>query len=193
MKKIAIYGGSFNPPGIHHKEIILSLLSLGIFEYVMVIPCGQRNDKNMVSSDKRREMIELAFSNIPGCIINNLNLDLNIFTSNYRYEKIFGCLGELWHVIGSDLMVNAHKKESLIQKKWENGEWIFNNLNFVVIKRPGFDFKDIDLPFKNTVFSPEIKGSSTDIRNTINMTGVNYEVDGLVLSYIKNNKLYGTN
>ncbi len=36
--RLAIYGGSFNPPGLHHLEIVLSLLEW--FNEVVIIPCG---------------------------------------------------------------------------------------------------------------------------------------------------------
>ena len=38
--KIALLGGSFNPPGIHHLQIVEEVLKMNRFETVVVIPCG---------------------------------------------------------------------------------------------------------------------------------------------------------
>ena len=191
MTRIAIFGGSFNPPGKHHKEIVLQLLAHGIVDRVVVIPCGQRTDKAYEDSEKRIHVMNMAFRDIEGCSVNNFNLELNVFTSNYRYEKMLGFLGELWHVVGSDLIVGAHKKESSIQKRWENGESVFNTLNFIVIRRPGFDFTERDLPAKCVVVDMGLSGSSTEIRTAINTPSVEPLLDSTVLKYIRNNKIYG--
>lgn len=58
----AILGGSFNPPGKHHIELINWLLTQ--FEEVVVIPCGTRPDKPVLedTGSHRATLCKLAFT-----------------------------------------------------------------------------------------------------------------------------------
>lgn len=146
MKKIGIFGGSFDPPGIHHRLVAESLLTLHCVDQLMVIPCGTRKDKILPDGLDRMNMIEMAFANLPGCVVNTFNIDLKIFTSNFRYESIFRCLGDIWHIVGSDQIMRGQKSESSIHIRWENGHWVFDNLKFIVVERPGYPITQTDLP-----------------------------------------------
>ncbi|MDB6137426.1 MAG: ppnK, partial [Verrucomicrobiaceae bacterium] len=60
--RIALFGGSFNPPGLHHQRIALALLAR--FDEVLVVPCGPRSDKsstNMLPPVYRAAMTGMAF------------------------------------------------------------------------------------------------------------------------------------
>ena len=54
MKKIGIFGGSFNPPGKHHRDIVEKLSDF--FDEIIIVPCGGRPDKNFynVASEHRK-------------------------------------------------------------------------------------------------------------------------------------------
>ena len=45
-RRIALFGGSFNPPGTHHREIAEMLARH--FDEVRIVPCGPRPDKPLV-------------------------------------------------------------------------------------------------------------------------------------------------
>ena len=190
MKKIGVFGGSFNPPGIHHRLVAENLLALGSVDQLMILPCGQRKDKPLASNPDRKNMIELAFADLPGCIVNSFNIDLNIFTSNFRYEAMFKCLGEIWHIVGSDQIINARTKTSMIHIRWENGEWVFNNLKFIVVERPGYQISPTDLPPHSSILRLLIKGSSTQIREDISTNKNTDMLPKEVLSYISERRLY---
>ena len=42
-KRIAVFGGTFNPPGLHHRAIAIELSKH--FDEVVIVPCGPRDDK----------------------------------------------------------------------------------------------------------------------------------------------------
>ena len=44
-KRIAVYGGSFNPITIAHVEVIKELACVKTIDEVWVVPCGRRRDK----------------------------------------------------------------------------------------------------------------------------------------------------
>ncbi|MEI7463360.1 MAG: hypothetical protein WCK03_03095 [Candidatus Taylorbacteria bacterium] len=192
MKRIGVFGGSFNPPGAHHRLIVENLLTLGCVDQLMVLPCGQRKDKPLAGNPDRKNMVEIAFADLPGCVVNTFNIDLNIFTSNYKYEAMFRCLGEVWHIVGSDQIINARIKTSVVHVRWENGDWVFDNLKFIVVERPGYQISQTDLPTHNLVLRLLIDGSSTQIREDILTGSQNTLLSKEVSSYISENGLYGT-
>ena len=60
-KEIVIYGGSFNPPTETHLQIIEYLYKEKMFDKVLIIPCGNREDKPyLVDSKLRIKMLKLG-------------------------------------------------------------------------------------------------------------------------------------
>ena len=53
VKRIAVYGGSFNPPTQSHMQLIEIVANkTNYFNEVQVVPCGQREDKpDMIEGD----------------------------------------------------------------------------------------------------------------------------------------------
>ena len=63
-KKIAIFGGSFNPPTYAHMKIIGTLINTSYIEKCIVLPCAFRNDKDFFASDFHRiNMLKLGLKN----------------------------------------------------------------------------------------------------------------------------------
>ena len=61
-QRIAIFGGSFNPPGLHHRRLAETLARK--FDEVRVIPCGPRPDKeatNAVPAIFRAALCDITF------------------------------------------------------------------------------------------------------------------------------------
>ncbi|MBI5732541.1 nicotinate-nicotinamide nucleotide adenylyltransferase [Candidatus Jorgensenbacteria bacterium] len=197
--RIAIYGGSFNPPGLHHEEIVKRLA--GLFDKVLIVPCGSRPNKplNVISGEHRKAMTELAFTN---GVINRIefdftDLDSNEFTPTYdlheRYQKQFPD-AELWYVVGGDIVKGGTTYESEIQKTWKRGDEVWRTLNFVVITHENCVIRKSDLPpsaYSIELTSSVLKGRSTLIRERITQ---GQPIDGLVSSkvaeYIQSNSLY---
>lgn len=73
-RKIALFGGSFNPPHLTHRKIVEILAYL--FDGVKVIPCGPRPEKlttNDIAPIHRAVMADLTFSDIAP------NVDVELF------------------------------------------------------------------------------------------------------------------
>ena len=63
--RLALFGGSFNPPGLHHRQIAETLARH--FDEVIVIPCGPRPDKpitNDVEPIHRAALADLTFARL---------------------------------------------------------------------------------------------------------------------------------
>ena len=167
-KKIAIFGGSFNPPGLHHIKIVQELRK--IFDEIFIVPCGPRPDKetvNDVSPIHRAVMVDMAFGNLPNVKISLLDLEKETFTRTQELQKIFQSYGDVWHAIGTDLIDGGADGKSFIQRAWHNGVEIWNNLQFVVIPRGNIRFDKNNCPPKSRVIDLRISGSSSEIREKV--------------------------
>lgn len=194
--RIAIYGGSFNPPCLHHRQIVIALLEW--FNHVYIVPCGPREDKDSLaetSLDARKEMTRLNFEDLKNATIDLFDLENGIFTPSYdvneRYKNQYQD-NEIWHVVGSDLVSGGGKNASEIQQSWKKGEEVWRTLKFVVLVRPGFNFEKKDLPPSSEIIEGEdFLGSSTLIRDRIrNGENVKPLLLPEVFEYINTAKLY---
>ena len=169
--KIAIFGGSFNPPGTHHRAVAEALIPH--FDRIIVVPCGPRPDKlttNDVEPWHRAALADIAFRGLPKVEVDLFDLELASFTTNDAFEARYGAEGEVWHVIGSDLSAGGGSGQSAVHLCWDRGEEMWRGLNFCVIGRDGYKVTAADLPPKHLlvpVLAPGRSGASADIRERI--------------------------
>lgn len=218
-KKIAIYGGAFDPITNGHLICISEIIHSQIVDEVWVVPSGPRNDKPYMktSSLDRRIMVELAVNTFftKDFPVKVLGIETNKKKSMATYDllctlrdKYTNC--DFTFVIGSDWLQKANDL-----RKWKSkdpndtngkkmittGDKLINEFDFLVIRRPGYDIKNIKLfgnRFKMLTLPynmeyVNIKVSSTEIRKRINLNNFS-SVGGLmppaVLAYIIRNNLY---
>lgn len=196
MNKIALFGFSANPPAKHHTFIVKNILKL--FGKVIIIPRGTDSNKPSTfetTSNQRKEMVNLVFSDIPNLDIDFNDLDNEKFTPTWaldqKYKRLFPD-SEIWHVVGGDIVVGGQDGNSEIQKKWQKGEEIWEKLNWAIIDHPGFPINIADLPPKNFIIKmTEFKGRSTEIRNKMALNeSITKLVTPKVREYIIKNNLY---
>jgi nicotinate (nicotinamide) nucleotide adenylyltransferase len=195
--KIGVYGGSFNPPGNHHRKAIKQILNNQLFDEIFIIPCGYREDKppqEQIPLHQKSWLVHLAFSNLL-VKIDTTDIDQHCFTPTFqvqeRYERQHPN-SEIWHIVGADIITGGATGQSEIQRTWRKGPEIWNSLNFAIMKRPGHEIKDKDLPPRSMLIElPLIHGSSTEIRNLLQqkqpITGM---VQPAVEEFIYANNLY---
>lgn len=169
-QRIAIFGGSFNPPGIHHRLVVEALVPH--FDNIIVIPCGPRPDKettNDIEPWHRAALTDIVFQDIEKVEVDLFDLELASFTPNDAFEKRYGHLGEIWHVIGSDLSQGGGCSDSAVHRYWDSGNVMWKQLNFCVTVCEGFEVLDSDLPPKSQLIrlSEKAAGASSDIRERI--------------------------
>ena len=195
IKQTAILGGSFNPPGLHHRRIVEFLLSTKRFDEVRVLPCGLRSDKGFggVTTNDRAEMLALTFFDLPGAVLDLSDIAKTEFTRTIdldaRLKQELGA--EITHVIGGDLVRGGAEGKSEIQTAWHRGAEVWNTLKFVVLERHGFAVEEKDLPPHAPYFAVNFPGSSTEIRARRKQ---GRPIDGLVMPavarYVEENNLY---
>jgi len=200
--RVALFGGSFNPPHIGHLKAAKIILNYSkIFDEVWVMPCyNSRDGKILEASGHRLAMCEFM-----------TQYDGRIKTFDYEIRNKFQ--GETYHFVKKLLEEQFAKDEyefsfvlgadvAKTLPNWPNSEYLMKMISFAVVARPGVDIKLKDAWFINTkdhVYldvedDGSIGTSSTEIRNKV-QEGKFEELNGKilpeVLEYIKKNNLYG--
>jgi len=166
-EKIALFGGNFDPAGVHHQEIATAVRFY--CDKVIVVPCGTRADReqsNTVSFHRAR-MIQMTFGDLSGVQIDLFDIDNECFTPAIELEERYRAEGEIWHVIGSDWIVGGREGESVIQREWHRGGELWETSRFVVVQRAGFGISMSALPPQHRVFMLGLRGSTTEIRERV--------------------------
>ena len=174
-RETIIYGGAFNPPTRAHQAILQGCIDYAEPRHadVWLLPSASRRDKSIDVSRERR--IELCAALVQDCLrrtvmvgVNPLELDRDVPTETYdtvrelenRYpERTF-----TW-VFGADSVATM--------REWNHGEWLRENLDMLVIDRPGYE--TVELGARATrlcVQTSEL--SSTELRRRID-TGEDYD------------------
>jgi NAD+ kinase len=164
---IAVFGGSFSPPGVHHRAIVQELARH--FDLVIVVPCGPRPDKPSTSEVDpiyRAALADIAFGGLDRVEVDLFDLEQATFTRTHDLHERYQNRGEIWHVVGADLVDGGCNAQSFIHKNWERGEELWKSLNFAVLKRKGHDLAG-DLPPRSRSIDVQIDGSAATIRERL--------------------------
>lgn len=193
-KRTAVFGGSFNPPATHHRTIAAAVA--GRFDKTIVVPCGPRPDKattNDIDPVHRAAMTDLTFRGIAGLEVDLFDLEHATFTRTHALDERYASLegGEIWHVVGTDLVAGGKEGKSLIQREWAKGPELWQRCRFAVIARDGHPFDQADLPPQHVVITPEHAGASTVIRErAFRRESLDGLVTPAVAAYMDRHNLY---
>ena len=167
-KRIALFGGSFDPPTSAHREIVAEAAQS--FYEVVVVPCGPRPDKltvNNIPSIHRAVMVDMTFTDLPNVTVDLTDLELTDFTRTFELVERYAQTGEVWLVIGSDLIQGGRDGNSLIQREWANGVNLWEHTGFLVVSREGYAFSEEDLPPRCEVIHQAKHGASSEVRSAV--------------------------
>lgn len=188
MKSIGILGGTFNPPHMGHlliAEYVRDDLNL---DEIWFIPTNEPPHKtaNQVNVEQRVDMLKDAIKDNQNFFVNMI--EINRSGKSYTLDTITELKREysnynFYFIIGSDMV------EYL--PYWNRIDELINEVDFVGVKRSGFELKSF-YPVM-TVDIPVLDISSSVIRQRVT-TGksIKYLVPNKVISYIKENQLYET-
>jgi NAD kinase/nicotinic acid mononucleotide adenylyltransferase len=192
MHRLAIFGGSFNPPGHHHAQIARELARH--FDEVRIIPCGPRPDKPVTDSVPpvyRATLADIVFGGIPGVTVDLSDFERETFSRHFELQERLEKNHELWHVIGADLIKGGAVGQSPIQRTWAQGAELWKKAQFAVLRRPGHAFDPKDLPPRSKLIEFEIEGASTTIRENLSRgESVASMLHPRALAYIERYGLY---
>lgn len=128
--KIGIYGGSFNPIHLMHKEIVEQLLNKGYVDKVIILPTGNYyKKKNLLKGEKRILMLEMTFKDDERISICDYEFKNNLISTyrslDYLQSRYPG--DELYFIMGADNLIGFNT--------WKNYDYILDNYNLLIIDR----------------------------------------------------------
>ena len=128
--KIGVYGGSFNPIHLMHKEIVISLLDKGYLDHINILPTGNYYKKsNLLKGEERMKMLKMSFNGDKRISICDYEFKNNLI-STYRsldyLSKIYKD-DKLYFIMGADNLLGLDT--------WKNYEYILDNYNLLIIDR----------------------------------------------------------
>ena len=188
MKKIAILGGTFNPPHLGHLIIASEVQSQLNFDEVWFMPNQEPPHKEStigVSSAQRLEMVQRAIADNPLFKIQKIELERTGRSYTFDTMKILSEKydADFYFIIGADMI------EYL--PKWYKIEELVKLVTFIGVNRPDYDQQSTYPIILLDV--PNIEISSCKIRKKVKMgKSIRYFVPNSVMEYIEENGLYET-
>ena len=191
--KIAILGGTFDPPHLGHLILADTVLKELNYDKVLFIPSKIPPHKNIsgeVSNEDRLNMLKLSIEDDKRFSFDDYELksegiSYSIKTLNYLYQN-YNIDGKIALIIGADLIKNFHK--------WKEPEKISELTNIVAVNREendNLDKENIEKYNIKIIIAPRIDISSTLIRERIKKNkAFRYFLNNKVYDYIISNKLY---
>jgi nicotinate-nucleotide adenylyltransferase len=182
--RVALYGGSFNPPHVGHQMVALYVLETAAVDQLWLLPAFEHAlGKPLAPFDDRLAMTRLAAAALgPRVIVSDIERTLGGPSRTLRTIQRLRALHpehEFSLVIGADLLPEV--------ATWFGGAELQATVQFIVVGRSGTDGVAADAA--GPVKMPAV--SSTAVRETIAAGG---SVEGLVprtvLDYIYRQALY---
>lgn len=150
-KRIALYGGTFDPIHLGHLEIARKVLELFEIEKVLFIPAQappHKIGRPVTEPIHRYAMLALATQNDPRLSISTFELDApgRRYTVDtvQHFQKTLGDAAELFFIMGADSW-------SEIQT-WREWERLLLMINHIVVTRPGYEVAEAPPEVKHRVF-----------------------------------------
>lgn len=187
MKRIGLYGGTYDPPHIGHLLVAETVLECMELDEIWFIPNATPPHKQKsldVSNDDRVKMLLEAIKDQPAFKVDRR--EINRGGASYTVDT----LRELKEEFPSDefyFIIGADSVETL--PTWKEIDVMLKLVHFVAVSREGYQL-ETSYPITVVPFQP-VSISSTDIRNRV-ATGksIRYRVPTQVEKYIRERKLY---
>ncbi len=191
MKRIGLFGGSFDPVHAAHvklAEVALSQLGLDLVRW---IPAGRpwQKSRDLAPADQRAAMVELAIAHEPRFVLDRRELQRDGASYTFDTVRELQALepGAQWFlIIGQDQYAGLHT--------WRGWEELLARVTLAVANRPGAPLRaspEVQRVAHQTVALPMMDISSTDIRARVRAgQGIDALVPAAVARYIEQHHLY---
>ncbi|HEV8203129.1 MAG TPA: nicotinate-nucleotide adenylyltransferase [Pyrinomonadaceae bacterium] len=138
QRRIALYGGTFDPVHIGHVEIARRVAQLFEIEKVVFIPAQiapHKIGRPVTPSVHRYAMLALATQNDPQLSISTFELDdpdrRYTVDTVAHFQQMLGDGTELFFIMGADSWSEI--------TSWREWERLLTMTNHIVVTRPGYD------------------------------------------------------
>ncbi|CAD8094295.1 unnamed protein product [Paramecium sonneborni] len=174
--------------------MIAELINQKILHKIVLVPCGNRKDKQLTDGFHRYKMLQLIvenqFQNLDQIVIDDYEVQNGQLVPTYfMLQKMREKYQNVYFVIGSDLLNGLNK--------WVEGSKLIAETNFIILNRNSHKIDQITNlpPHYELVQDFEYGISSTEIRKRIKNAKTKYfDCLGIltpeIIDYIKINNLY---
>ncbi len=198
MKRVGIFGGSFDPPHEGHRHLVASIQRRMAFDLIMVVVAFKAPHKNVTcqqSFEDRLRMTSLAFEDLSYVQVSAMESARN--GPSYTVDT----LASLKHAHADwslYLMCGADAYHQL--RTWYSWQRLFDYASVIIASRPGYERNGDEELERQAAQSregmmllgiPELDLSSSQIRHLmIHKQGGSYGLPTKVWQYIQDNQLY---
>jgi NAD kinase len=139
----------------------------------------------------RAALADLAFRDLPGVRVDLTDLDEGRFADPATLALRHAAAGEIWHVVGADLVTRGREGRSAIQTRWENGASLWERSRFVILQQPDEPAEEGDLPPAHRTIRIDGNPRYADIRSRLYAgASVIEELSPEVAAYISRHRLF---
>jgi nicotinate-nucleotide adenylyltransferase len=185
--RVALFGGSFNPPHVAHQLAALYVLETAPVDQLWLIPCFRHPfEKALERFEDRLRMCELMAASL-GDRVKVSDIEARLGGESRTLHTVRALQAEhpdteFQVVIGSDLVDETNR--------WFGAEELRQRTSFLVVGRSGAEGEEPGLDHEDRVNMPAI--SSTDVRERLQSgRPADHLVPRRVLDYIRERGLYG--
>lgn len=155
-RRVALYGGTFDPVHAGHLAVARNLTELFALDEVLFVPAHLAPHKRGASVSPaldRYAMLALATQDEPTFRVSPLELDAPerpyTVETVARFKESFGESARLFFVMGADSWADI--------KTWREWERLLTSVEHLVVTRPGYEITDAHV-------TEEIRASVVDVR-----------------------------
>ncbi len=207
MKKIGLFGGTFDPVHIAHEHIATVFADQLGLDMVIFIPTGfsyHKKNTTVAGNQQRLEMLELIADKDSRFAVSDCDMvrEGNTYTLDTLqiFKQIFAN-DELWWLMGSDSLLKLHT--------WRGYQSLLRYCNFAIAPRGSDSLASLPKETQQLVvdalntdksqltgkialldLTPSATNSGAIREKIANHANVSDELDAKVLSYITQNYLY---
>jgi nicotinic acid mononucleotide adenylyltransferase len=122
-RKVAVFASTFDPPTRSHRAAAEALLRDG-FDQVIICPTGPRpgrGEPEYAAPVHRAALADMAFRDLQAVRVDLTDLDEGRFAQPEELEARHAASGEVWHVVGAEMVAGGRDGRAMIQDRWEGG------------------------------------------------------------------------
>lgn len=191
--KLAIMGGTFNPPHLGHLICAEEVYDHFKFDKVIFVPSARpphKDNSGIPDAQHRYMMTFLATRDNPHFEVSRIELDrpgrsYSIETVR-EFKRKYGQGTEIYWIVGADAILEMFM--------WKDVDELLSICKFLAINRPGYDLDQADQRFLEKVQLFKVTAvdiSASEIRRRLRQgKSIRYLVPPDVESYIYENGLY---
>jgi len=148
LKRIGLFGGTFNPIHMGHVQVIREVKKKFGLDKIFLIPSAfppHKETEGIIDGLDRIEMIRLSFSDDPDFVVSDVELKRSGFSFTIdtvrHFKSILPENTKLYFIVGLDAFLEVDT--------WKSYKDLFLLIPFIVMSRAATGQRDTDLQWKH--------------------------------------------